>query len=104
MAVVHVDAMIAQRGVEPRCVLAISARQQLLRSQIVEFDGVVSCEPVARADDKVKVFGKKRPGVQSFPARIELGRDAKLGLALFEEITDLTAVAAEEAKFQPVEM
>ncbi len=56
------------------------------------------------ADDELEVFGEQRPGVEPVPLRADLGCNAEFGLALLQIFADLAGVAAQEAKFEPVEL
>src|SRR5712691_10196151 len=83
---------------------AIATRQQLLVSQIIEADAVAAGQRMLAVDDHLKSFGKQRPDVEPVPVAAEFGRDAELRFAVLEKFTDLLAVAAQEAEFQPVEL
>src|SRR5215470_111184 len=104
VAVIDVDAMLAQRVVQAATVLAISPRQQLLGAQIIESDVLAVRQPMPFADDEVKILGEQRPCIQPLPCLVDLGGDAELGFALLEKLADLVARAAEKAEFQPVEL
>ena len=65
---------------------------------------MVSGKPVVGVDDELKVFRKQRPGVEPLPVRVQLRRDRKFSLAILEHFADFAAVAAEKAKFQPIEL
>jgi hypothetical protein len=101
---IHVHAVFAQGGIQPRGAFAIATRQQLLRVQIVDFNAMVSGEPVVGVDDELKVFRKQRPSVEPLPVRVQLCRDPEFSLPVFEHFADFAAVAAKKAKFQPIEL
>src|SRR5690349_4715130 len=52
MAMIHLHAVFAQGRVQSRGAFAIATRQQLFRAQIVDFNAVMSGEPVVSADDE----------------------------------------------------
>src|SRR5689334_21893013 len=98
------DAVLAQACSDPAGVLAGRPTQQLLRAQIVEFDVAAAGQPVSAADDELEALREQRPDVEPLPGLVDLGGDAKLGFAFLQELGDLAARAAQEAKLKPVEL
>ena len=58
VASIDVDAMLAQRIVQPVGMFAVVSRQQLLVSEILETDLVATRQRVLLVDDKIKAFGE----------------------------------------------
>src|SRR5262249_34254895 len=83
---------------------AVTPRQQLLASQILECDIFLVGQPVSRVERDLKSLGEQRPDIEPVPIGAKLGGNAKFGLALLEELTDLESIAAQEAEFHPVEL
>ena len=104
MTAVDIDAVLAQRIVEAARMFAIVARQQLFVAQILETNPVAARQRVPLVDDEVEVFGEQRPGIEAVPVLADLGGDAELGFAFFQEFTDLVAGAAQKSKLEPVEL
>ena len=83
---------------------AVIARQPLLGPQVLEADCFAFCQRMLPADDEIKIFGEKRPGIKPVPIAAKFRSDAEFSLALLQVFADFFAVAAQEAKFEPVEL
>ena len=55
-------------------------------------------------DDEIESLGEQRPDIEPIPILADLGGDAEFGLTLLQKLADFVGVAAQKAKFQPVEL
>jgi hypothetical protein len=83
VAVIDIEAVLAERGAEAFAMFAIVPRQPSLRPQILKLDIVLIRKPVMPAEDKLKIFRKQWPDVEPLPRPVEFGCDAKFASPFF---------------------
>ena len=104
VAAIDRNAMLAERSAQPIRMFAVISRQPLLGAEIIEADCVALRQRMPPVDDEIEILGEQRPGVEPIPIAAEFCGDAEFGLTLLQILADLVGVAAQESKFEPVEL
>ena len=76
----------------------------MLGAQIVEADRLALRQRMPPVDDEIEILGEQWPDVEPVPVAAEFGGDAEFGFAFLQIFADLVGVAAQETKFEPVEL